>query len=208
MEYYFYGKEVPPPPPPPPDLNWYSGLVVIFDSTDMVYLYCTERTCTYVSNANEILQKYPNYIGLHPEDLLSFTSEEFITFIRNNKEILNLDTNIVENTRIFHVVSNHDTIQNTSFYKFANIVTRKKGPKFNDLHGLVRITTEEENNVIYAKRHKSKYIPECLKWSKHFLSGDSSPFTAEYDSLEKQLPFVIKASRLLQKPKIKILPIM
>jgi len=188
-------------PPPFPSLGWYSDLVIIFDSTDRVYLYQTKKAensdSTIMKDKERIgLSKFPPFIGLQPFHLLTFKSEDFINFIKSNNDILKLDsTNIPGKRRFVYIVSNKDTIENNAYYQFINLIRPKSDSQnFWPVSYMIRITTEEENYAIYYKRKGETYLPNSIKWSENFIIGKCRPLTGKYDSIEKRLFFVIKAN--------------
>jgi hypothetical protein len=188
-------------PPPLPGFEWYSNLVIIFDSTDRVYLYQTKQTenlnSTIKCEERIGLSKYPPFIGLQPFHLLTFKSEDFINFLRNNNDILNLDSsNETRNRSFVYIVSNKDTIENKAYYQFIKLIRpkselrRKSWP----VCYMIRMTTEEENVAIYYKRKGETHLPYDVKWSENFIEGKCRPSTEKYDSIEKKMFYVIKAS--------------
>jgi hypothetical protein len=204
-----------PPPPPPPGLEWYSKLVFLFDSTDRVYFYQTTNKENFdANNKNEndyINIKYPPYLCLNPHHLVSFTSDNFIDFIKTNNDIFKLDTseNRKYNSFIF-IASNKDTIRNKAFYELIDLIKPKSELKrhLRKVCFIVRKTTEEENKVIYYKRRNIKFNPEEIKWSTNFINGNCRPFTREYDSTEKGLYSTIKALGTISEDCTILLPIL
>jgi hypothetical protein len=182
-----------------PGMEWYYNMVIIFDSTDKVYVYQTKFVETYDPTKKYInldsVDKYPSYIGLRPEYLLTFKTEYFIDFIRDNNDIFILDTFRPIQKRFINLVSNQDTIKNNAFYDLINLIT-PKGETRKQLYRVlyrIRTLTEEEFNVLFHKKDNTEYDPENIKWSENFIIGKCSPFTTKYDSIEKMLPFKIKA---------------
>ncbi len=188
-------------PPQLPGFDWYSNLVIILDSTDRVYLYQTKQTENLDSTIKREerigLSKYPPFIGLQPYNLLTFKSEDFINFIINNNDILNLDSSNENRSRSFvYIVSNKDTIENTAYYQFIELIRPKSElrRKYWPVCYMIRMTTEEENVAIYYKRKGETRLPYDVKWSENFVEGKCQPLTEKYDSIEKRMNFVIKAS--------------
>jgi len=199
-----------PHPYLPPDIlesNYYYKTVIIFDSSDLVYLYQTDL----ITNENSIVKnsggcivnendnfhkfmKYPNYLALKSENILKFSNRNFIEFIKSNNDIFLFDT-ISKGLRILIIASKEDTIINSAFYDLMNLIVKKKR-NINSVHYFIRLTTEEENKVIFYKRRNIKYKPDTIKWSKNFLNGDYPPFTRQYDSVEKYvIPYIFKARK-------------
>lgn len=199
-------KNIPPPKSTfKAPINWYTPLVIVLDSTDKVYIYQTETITKsdhqYDDTCPETI-KYSNYIGLQPEHLIAFKSNDFIEFIMENHDIFELDTTRNDTTaRVITIASNLDTIKNKAFYDLQKLTsmytvgTRLPGSLFPIKENanttksicIIRKTTEEENAVIYHKRKKIKYTPETIKWSCDFINGKCKPFTKEYDSLENEM---------------------
>ena len=223
-----YKRRTPPPPPPPQELKWYSNVVFIMDSTNMVYVYQTEcdgninetgsydNSCfqrvhekIYDFNIDKIIDEfdYPNYIGLRPEHLISFDSRNFKSFIQLNSDIFQLDTNTKAHRVIFYVASNKDTIKNEAFYNLFEFLTKKQGDR-RKIVGIVRKTTEEENKVIYYKKKRIDYLPEELKWSTDFITGKFRPFTKQYDSIEQMTNYIIKARETFKKNSLVRIPML
>lgn len=185
---------IPPPPPLPFDIvgSEYSNIVIILDSTDVVYIYQTENSRKEIYNndnnkrnikdsyAIDFYSTYDTYIGLRPEHLIKFDSKEFINFIKNNNDIFQLDTNTQLNKLLF-IGSNKDTVKNPALYDIVKLITNKINKKRNRIAYMVRKTTEEENNVIYCKRRNIHYDPSKFKWSKKYYGN--SPLSKEYDSI-------------------------
>lgn len=178
-------NKIPPPPPPPLNLKWYSNLVFIMDSKNKVYVYQTENKIKYSRNGNDIIYdiEYPNYIGLKPEHLLTFESEDFIRFIKTNNDIFELYSNTEYRTnKFFYIVSDCDTVKNRAVYELE-----KSFKNEHRINYLIRKSTEEENIVLEYKRKGQKYIPENIKWSTNFLNGNLKPFTEEYKKTELKI---------------------
>ena len=216
----------PPPPPFPQFLKWYSNVVFIFDSTDMVYIYQTEisrfeEKVKYTpigdfyesEESHNIMDfdtmitdyNFPNYIGLQPEHLIALKSENFVDFIELNNDIFQLDTNS-QSIHIFYVASNRDTIINKAFYDFDKLITKHERLE-NYIHYVVRRTTEEEDFVIYFKRHKKVYQPEKLEWKTDFINQNLKPFTDQYNIIEHRCYVIKRAKETFKKNSLKILPI-
>jgi hypothetical protein len=187
---------IPPPPPPPPPpgfLAWYYNLVLIFDSTDMVYLYQTE--CKFKSRASFHYENMgPSFIELNPDHLVTLHASYVKEFLLDNTSFFQLDTSQTDSMRVLYMASVDDTIKNPAFYSVLNLVkaTRRH-------HGFVlnfiRRTTEEENNVLDCKRLNKAYVPDNYKWSSIYLDGLTKPNTFRYDSLENKYGFKIRAQQ-------------
>ena len=182
--------------------NCYTKLVIILDSCDKVYIYQTETIDNPEFQIVSDSMKYSNYIDLRPEHLMTFSSNGFINFIKDNHDIFELDSTKNDSTvRFITVASNQDIIRNEVFYYLKHLVSMYLlGPGPNPetfpiksntkaFHSIcvVRKTTEEENIVIHYKKMKLKYNPETIKWSKNFINGGCRPFSKDYDSLEKKI---------------------
>lgn len=188
-----------PYPPLPPGMDWYSKLVFIFDSTDRVYLYQTEITENHIRNNTSYSHTgFPNFIGLKPQNLIAFRSDQFIDFIKLNNDILNLDSSRVNWNRFVYLASNMDTVLNPAFYELKKMFDNEPFTGRRSSY-LVRKTTEEENNVIYCKRRSVNYTTQNFKWSANFIDGKHYPLTKEYDSAEKKLEYIIKAKETLKE---------
>jgi hypothetical protein len=197
FQYTKDSTKIPPPPLPPVDLKWYSNLVFIMDSKNKVYVYQTENINKYIQNGNAIIYdiEYPNYIGLKPEHLLTFESEDFIKFIQTNNDIFQLYSNTENRTnRFFYIVSDCDTVKNKAVYEFVK--SFKNEPRINYL---IRKSTEEENIVLKFKRNGQKYIPENINWSTKFLNGKLKPFTEEYKNTESRIHSTREAKETYKK---------
>jgi hypothetical protein len=200
---------LPPPPPPIPQFfKWYQNIVFIMDSTDIVYIYQTEERKEEDLDTNDTLiyeYDFPYYLGLRPEHLIAIESKSFLSFLRLNNDIFKLDTTNVKSAYIFYIASNKDTIQNEAFYQFVKHVTKSVNRE-NNIHYLVRKTTEEENVVIKNKRNKREYYPERINWTANFINGNSKPFTRDYDLLERKTAFLRRAKETYQVNSLKITP--
>jgi hypothetical protein len=178
-----------------PGMEWYYNMVIIFDSTDKVYMYQTRFLETYDPTKKyinlESVDKYPSYIGLRPEYLLAFDTDNFIRFIQSNNDIFKLDTLHPYGNRFINIACNQDTIKNNAFYDLIKLITPMGETRkyLGRVFYRIRMLTEEESNVLRYKRDNIKYYPENIKWSEHFITGNCSPFTDKYDSIEKMVPF-------------------
>jgi hypothetical protein len=203
-------KNALPMPPPPIDLRWYSKMVIIFDSSNGVYLYHTEQKINSEcmskgipsrlerGNYDQLISEYPYppYIELRPTHLIKFSCNNFVDFIKANDDIFRLNKNPTFSVRnIIIMASNTDTIKNTAFYDLLSYITFNKSEKKRS-HNLciIRKTTEEENMVLFYKKRWLDFNPEKIKWSDKFINGQYAPCTRQYDSLEKKLIFTIKAN--------------
>jgi hypothetical protein len=197
----------PPPPPPPPSLEWYSNLVMIFDTAEIVYLYQTE--CIYRRirlDDNHFYvspSAYPNFIGLKPSQLLTLRADYLMEFLSDNDEIFRFDTNYKEYRRIFYIVSDFDTIKNPAYYK---LIEHLKTSKFNRyrIFYIIRKSTEEERNVLSCKRISKFYYPAKFNWSSNFIDGKTKPFTNRYDSLESYCSYLIKSKDIFDSELTKL----
>ncbi len=212
------------PPPPPPGFSssrvkgveYFYNTVIIFDSTDLVYLYQTDFT----ENKNSLIKvprgcivdesedyykfiKHPPFIGLRPENILKFDSKNFLDFIKANNDIFQLDTTRRCN-RILMIASNKDTIENPAFYDLMKL-TKQDRKTLDKVFPIIRMTTEEENKVIYCKRRNVKYDPANVKWSTNFLNGKYYPLSSEYDSIVKYvIPNIFTARKLFRMDTLKV----
>jgi hypothetical protein len=200
FEYYVISKQdsinkksdVPPPPPPPQKFKFYSDIVFIMDSRNKVYIYQTENTNRFVRD-NRISKlifdyNFPNYLGLKPENLITYNSNDFIAFIKANNDIFGLNNDNGNHVHKFlYIVSESDTVKNDALYQLGKILRN------DNVNYIVRRTTEEENFVLKFKRNKSAYFPEKLNWSSNFINGNFKPFTKEYEKLEEQISNYRKA---------------
>jgi hypothetical protein len=190
-------NKIPPPLPPPADFKWYSNVIFIMDSKNKVYIYQTESKINHKLNESDFEYDfgYPNYIELKPEHLVTFESEDFITFIKANNDILELYSNAENRTnRFFYIASECDTVKNTAAYELEKLF--KNGRRVNYM---IRKTTEEENWVLKYKRSRKKYAPENIKWSAKFLNGKLRPFTKEYKKTESNAFGIRKAKETFEK---------
>lgn len=195
-------NEIPPPPPPPQELKWYTNIVFIMDSKNKVYVYQTETTHRYEfvktrkTNFEPISEyKFPTFIGLKPEHLLTFDSTYFVKFLKENNDIFEL-VKITDQSkrRLIYLVSDCDTIKNPAFYEFGKLIEKEERLAY-----IVRKTTEEENQVLTFKRNQHKYVPKQINWSTNFINGKVKPFTEEYEILEEKLTILKKAKPTFDK---------
>jgi hypothetical protein len=227
------GRIVPPIAPLLQPYKWYLNIVFIMDSTDMVYVYQTEtkeleikpKFIAPFENENSEKEEceinydtliyefnYPNYLGLKPQHLIAIDSKNFISFIKLNNDIFQLETDSSDKTTIFYIASNMDTIKNDAFYDLIRFVTKYDSQGHNlyidgNLRYLVRKTTEEENVVIKFKRNKKEYHPEQINWTSNFIDGKSKPFTKEYDLTERKTEILRKAKETYKIGSFKFDPI-
>lgn len=187
-KYSNYSSDRPPPPPPmPTSIKWYTDLVIVFDSTDKVFLYQTNLIENEIdSNLHfedeytlRFSPEYPFFISLMPEHLIEFNEGTFLQFIKDNDDIFRFDTNFNNYSRFFTVASVMDTIKNPVFYSFMEQIESKQKTHERNWFS-VRLTTEEENQVVFCKTHHIKYEPEKINWANKYLSGLNKPLTKEY----------------------------
>lgn len=187
--------------------NFYLRLVFILDSTNLVHLYQTEVVQLDSERAkrkrldDELAPSEPpfsDFIGLKPEHLLTFKSSDLMSFIEENSLIFELDTLNYKRRKAFVVASTKDTISNPFFYDLVNLVSQKENSG-STVMGLVRMTSEEENEVIKHKKNKIPYEPKNINWSSNFLDGQCKPFSARYDSIKKEENYKIIAIPTIKK---------
>jgi tRNA G10 N-methylase Trm11 len=197
------------------------------DSTDRVYIYQTERKhievrinighstspdyITYDGNeidGDSVIYdfNYPNYIGLKPEFLLAIETKDFLSFIKLNNDIFQLDTSKSEKMMLFYIASNQDTVKNEAFYDLTTFITRSRN-QINSIHYFVRKTTEEENAVIKCKRENTEFEPETFNWTEKFLDGKSSPFSKQYKQIELKAYSLIMAIETIKKNSLETRPL-
>jgi hypothetical protein len=172
--------------------KWYSNLVMIFDSTDKVYIYQTKIVTQKGQNSISNDAKFPNIIGLMPKQLIVLNVNWFIDYVKENNEYFRLDTNKSAVRRLYFIASPTDTIRNSAFYELMDLIKDTK-TSTHSITCVVRKTTEEENKVLACKRKQETYYPENMQWSELFLDGKTKPFTSKYDSIENKLNFVIRS---------------
>ncbi|MGD0711862.1 MAG: hypothetical protein ABR968_11870, partial [Bacteroidales bacterium] len=169
----------------------YSNIVIILDSTDVVYLYQTEiikkEIFDKANNKGKSNNRYfidfnsdsATFIGLRPEHLVKFDSKSFIHFIEDNNDVFNLDTN-ANYVQVLFIASNKDTVKNPALYDIVKLITKKSDDKRTKIHYMVRRTTKEEDNVIYCKKRKLKYDPTMFKSPANLINR-------KYDSTIKRI---------------------
>lgn len=191
----------------PLGMDFYYDIVVIFDSIDKVYLYQTKlikpdyRFVDFTNGKNAKgsfdkldfkRHKFPNFIELHPDNLLTFESNSFIEFIKSNNDIFKLDTIRGNSIKLLYIASVCDTIRNKAFYDFKKYISTVR-KNANPIISIIRRTTEEEDSVLFFKRKKLEYIPQRINWTSNFIAGKFKPCTKEYDSVEKIISYKVKA---------------
>lgn len=195
-------KRLPPPPPlPSQDLKWYSNVVFIMDSKNKVYVYQTETIRKYESDDKKRVDfepiykyKYPNYIELKPENLLTFDSDNFMSFLKENNDIFELIGNNENRSHKFiYLVSDSDTVKNPAYYEFGKLLEKEKWVNY-----ITRKPTEEESQVLKYKRSGEKYLPEKINWSTNFINGHFKPFTKDYRKVEEKT-FILKKTQPIFK---------
>lgn len=198
---------IPPPPPPPSQkFKWYTNVVFIMDTSEVVYIYQTERIINKNFN-DSLVEDYdlPNYIGLKPEYLITFNSKYLLQFIKSNRDIFRLDTNENITSCVFYIASPNDTIKNSAFNELTRFLSKTNG-KEDRIHFLIRRTTEEENAVLQYKRKNQEYNPLSVNWSSNFIDGKVRPFTDQYFKTEAQLFDCVKAKETFRKNSIILYP--
>jgi hypothetical protein len=179
----------PQPTLPLPSSSWYANLVIVFDSSSQIYMYQTKYTEALFLKTEDAVNafspNYPFFINLKPEQLITFSEKSFIEFIKTNNNIFHLDSTFNEYTRFFVVASNTDTIKNPAFYEMFKMV-KSTHHQHKKTMFWARMTTEEENNVIYCKKRNIEYNPNSFKWTGKYLDGKCLPFTKEYDVVAKK----------------------
>jgi hypothetical protein len=184
-----------PRPFVPQELKWYTDLVVIMDSNDKVYVYQTERK----SSNEEAKFDNPNYIGLRPEYLTTVDSKDFVSFLKNNNDIFGIFPNNENVINPFYIASETDTIKNVAISNLNKALSEEKSQTIY----LLRKTTEEENAVLKFKRNQRSFEPKKINWSTKFYDGQVTPFTKEYEKMERKMKSIVKAKETFKK-KIRI----
>ena len=184
-----------PQPFIPQELKWYTDLVVIMDSKNKVYIYQTERK----SSNEEAKYDNPNYIGLRPEYLTTVDSKDFVSFLKSNNDIFGIFPNKENIINPFYIASETDTIKNVAISNLNKALRKEKSQTVY----LLRKTTEEENVVLKFKRNQRSFEPEKINWSTKFYDGQVTPFTKEYEEMERQMKSIVKAKETFRK-KIRI----
>lgn len=184
-----------PKPFIPQELKWYTDLVVIMGSTNKVYIYQTERK----SSNEEAKFDYPNYIGLRPEYLTTVDSKDFVSFLKSNNDIFEIFRNKENIINPFYIASETDTIKNVAISNLNKALSKEKS----ETVYLLRKTTEEENAVLKFKRNQRSFEPEKINWSTKFYNGQVTPFTKEYEKMERKMKSIVKAKETFKK-KIRI----
>ncbi|MBN1118171.1 MAG: hypothetical protein JXA77_13265 [Bacteroidales bacterium] len=179
----------PPPPPPPAHLEWYSDLVMIFDTSDLIYLYQTE--CEFFRRGGIEQELAPRFIGLNPDHLVVLRSRYIMDFLHDNDNVFMLDKFYRYKMRILHLASVSDTIKNPTFYAIRNKI--KDNIEYRMVYCMIRRTTEEENTVLSFKKSGQDYNPKDWKWSENFIDGHCSPFSERYEYLVNASGFIIRA---------------
>jgi len=200
-----------PPPPPPPGLKYYSNIVMIFDTSNIIYFYLVDIQDKKGKIIDKGLgqtwsgeeEKYPFFIGLTPKDLTTLNSKYLIDFIKDNDLVFRLDTNFRSTNRFLYLVSDFDTIKNKGFYDILNYIKTSKYTRGRVFY-IVRGTTEEAKQVLKFKRSGDYFDPESINWSENFLDGKSKPFTSKYNSAERNFKMVIKKKSIFKENILKL----
>lgn len=194
-------KKLKLPPPAHDPYKWYSDVVFIFDSKNKVYIYQTEKEFHPDNNPDFSLNsKYPNFLNLKPEHLITFEGKDFINFIKNNDDIFGLKPNENKAFRFCYIASETDTIKNETLYEFTKFILKPRSR----ISYALRRTTEEENIVLKYKRSLKEFIPEEIKWSNNFLDGKFPPFTKEYNEAESKAWILRKANLTFRKNSLEV----
>lgn len=188
----------PPPPPPPAHLEWYSELVMIFDTTDLIYLYQTE--CEFFRRGRIEQELAPRFIGLTPDHLVVLRSRYIMDFLHDNDNVFMLDTVHKKECRILHMASVSDTIKNPAFYEIREKI--KDNGRNGNVFSMIRKTTEEENIVLSCKKKGMEYNPKEWNWSDNFIDGHCNPFSERYEYLVNASGFIIRAKETFKPGQI------
>jgi hypothetical protein len=86
------------------------------------------------------------------------------------------------------------------------LITSKEYHKTRN-HCIIRKTTEEEDYVIYFKRHRKIYKPENLDWQTSFINMNLKPFTQQYYRIENRCFVIRKAKKTFEKNSSEVIPI-
>lgn len=197
----FKKSTVPPPPPPDLEMKFYSDIVFVLGNNNKVYIYQTEKVYNF-SKEEFYETESPNFINLKPEHLITIDSENFISFIKNNNDILKFGQS--RYSKFLCVASEKDTIKNTAFYDMIDFMNSKESNK--RIVYLVRKTTEEENNVLKCKKNNKEYLPEKINWSQKFLNNKFNPLSKEYKKLESEIRILRKAKPTFENFSNEIIP--
>lgn len=173
----------------PESLKWYSNTVVVLDR-DRVFLYQTEieRETSGCGDSGFPANKYPNYLFLTPENLISVDTAYFFDFVKHNDHIFNLSDLPEDHFSFFQIATTNDTIKQAFVDQLLKVFRPSKNRNFQ-----IRMATEEEKTVVAFKRGKKEFVPTAVKWSRHFLSGRNAPNEPAYYREERQAHDVRKA---------------
>ncbi|OYQ46926.1 hypothetical protein [Flavobacterium aurantiibacter] len=173
-------SSIPRPAPPDFQNRFYTDVVFILDSVSDVHLYQTSKIYNLDGESSNDYS-FPNFIELKPEHLVTVSSKSFISFFKNNLDVL--DNANEYRAKHYYFASETDTIKNQALYDFFEYIKHvPRAPSY-----FVRMTTEEEKMVLKFKKQHRFYAPKLIPWSSNFLDGNCKPYTDRYKKVESQI---------------------
>lgn len=134
---------------------FYSSYNFVMDTSGQLYFHNKDsllNCCSTGANYN-----YPDYIGLTPADMKLISDDEL-------EILLDSVTHISKTAEYFiQIAVFSDTIEHKTFFQLLEKIQDRKLEKYN-----VRLATEEETEVLKAKKQNSNYDFYKVKWKSSF----------------------------------------
>lgn len=161
------GKDGGVLPPPPSRMKWaYGEQNFIIDDSLNVFYYQFQPLFTE-SCVPEHGDTIPYFQDLRPELLIQLPKESLAEFVR-----LNFKKGIVNRVKI---ASQRDTLNSKEYFDLV-----KSFDKYLDFSGdrdlyVIFASTQEEDTVLYYKKHKKWYNPDSIRWDKKRIRFFTKP---------------------------------
>lgn len=154
-------------PPPFPRKNWGYGYenFLIDDSLNVFYYQFQPRYTE--SCIPELGDTIPYFQNIKPDMLLQLPKESLAEFVK-----LNFKKGIINRVKI---ASQRDTLNSKEYFDLI-----KAFDAYLDFYGdrdvyAIFASTQEEDSVLYYKKHKKWYNPDAVKWDRKRIRFFSKP---------------------------------
>ena len=145
-------------PPPPVRMKWGYGYqnFIIDDSLNVFYYeFQPQFTESCIETEDDTI---PYFQDLRPGLLIQLPKESLVEFVK-----LNFKRGIRNEVKI---ASQKDTLDSKQYYDLLKAFDKYlDGYEDGDIYGIFA-TTQEEDTILYYKKHQKWYNPDSIKWDK------------------------------------------
>lgn len=167
VEKYKLDKNKRSLPPPPPPAVWGYGFenFIIDDSLNVFYYQFQPKG--YESCLSSEEDYIPYFQGLKPDMLIQLPKENLIEFVK-----LNFKRRIWNKVKI---ASQRDTLNSIEYFDLVKAFDKYLNKNEDGDTYRIFASTQEEDTVLYYKKHKKKYDSDSIKWDKKRVRFFSKP---------------------------------